>query len=62
MDDIQYYKTYEIKLKIPTKPNDITITTLAWPSCNDNGEIIWTSCEDNFTIIPNEYIINYKLL
>lgn len=62
MDKIEYYKTYEIIYKISTKVGDITVSTLAWPACNDDGELIWTRCEDNFTIIPNEYIINYKLL
>lgn len=59
--DIQYYKTYEVTVKISTEIADVTTTTFAWPSRNDDGEIIWTWCEDNITIIPNEYIANYKL-
>lgn len=62
MDRIEYYKTYEVTYKISTAVGDITVTTLAWPTCNDNGEIIWTLCEDNCTIIPNKYIINYRLI
>ena len=60
MNKIEYYKTYKVTNKISTKQADITTTTLAWPSCNDDGEIIWTLCEDNSTIIPNKYIIDYK--
>ena len=62
MDKIEYYKTYKVTYKISTKPADIIVTTFAWPSCNDNGEIIWTLCEDNCTIIPNKYLIDYKLI
>ena len=60
MNKIEYYKTYKVTYKISTKQADITTTTLAWPSCNDDGEIIWTRCEDNSTIIPNEYMIDYR--
>ena len=62
MGKIEYYKTYQIRYKILTHQADIITTTLAWPSCNDNGELIWTLCEDNCTIIPNKYIIDYKLI
>ena len=62
MNEIEYYKTYKITYKISTKQADIITTTFAWPACNDNGEIIWTLCEDNSTIIPNEYIIDYRLI
>ena len=60
MNKIEYYKTYKVTYKISTKQADITTTTLAWPSCNDDGKIIWTRCEDNSTIISNKYIIDYK--
>ena len=60
MNNIQYYKTYLIAYKLPN--NDYANYKRAWPACNDNGKLIWTLCEDNCTIIPNEYIINYKSL
>lgn len=60
MDDIIYYKNYLIAYRLPN--NDYANYKRAWPSCNDNGEIIWTLLEDNSTIIPNEYIIGYKLI
>ena len=63
MKDIQYYKTYEIKVKISTSMGDIEFNKkTAWPSRNDNGELIWTLCEDYSTIIPDKYVIEYKLL
>lgn len=59
MNKIKYYKTYLIEYKLPNNnPN----YKRAWPSCNDDGEIIWTLCEDNCTIIPNKYIIDYRLI
>ena len=60
MNKIKYYKTYLIAYKLPN--NNHANYKRAWPSCNDNGELIWTLCEDNCTIIPNEYIIDYKKL
>lgn len=60
MDDIIYYKNYLIAYRLP---NDIHAKyKRAWPSCNDDGEIIWTLCEDNSTIISNKYIIDYRKL
>lgn len=58
MDYIEYYKTYEITFKLPN--NKHIYKERAWPSCND--ELIWTLCKDDSTIIPNEYVINYKKL
>lgn len=60
MNKIKYYKTYLIEYKLPN--NNYTNYKRAWLSCNDNGELIWTLCEDNSTIIPNKYVIDYKLL
>lgn len=60
MSKIKYYKTYNIAYKLPN--NNYANYKQAWPSCNDNGELIWTLCEDNCTIIPNKYIIDYRLL
>lgn len=60
MKKIEYYKTYLIAYKFPN--DKYAKYTRAWPACNDNGEVIWTSSENNCTIIPNEYIINYKKL
>ena len=60
MNEIKYYKTYEITFKVPN--NEHVYKEHAWPSCNDNGEIIWTLCEDNSTIISNKYVIGYKLI
>lgn len=60
MNDIQYYKTYLIAYKLLN--NNCVNYKRAWPSSNDNGELIWTLCEDNRTIISNKHIINYRLL
>lgn len=60
MNDIIYYKTYLITYKLPN--NDCANYKRAWPAYDDNGKIIWTLCEDNSTIIPNKYIIEYRLL
>lgn len=60
MDKIKSYKTYLIAYKFPN--DKYAKYKKAWPSCNDDGEIVWTLCEDNCTIIPNKYIIDYKLL
>lgn len=62
MDKIEYYKTYEVIYKISTRIGDVTVNTLAWPACNDNGEIIWTRSNDNCTIIQNKDIIDYNIL
>lgn len=58
--DIQYYKTYRIKFKVPN--NDHIYEEDAWSTINDYGKIVWTLCKDDITVLPFDYIIDYKLI
>jgi len=57
---IQYYKTYYITFKVPN--NDYIYKEYDWPSMSDEGHTIWTLCKDDMTIIPNDYLLEFKII
>ena len=57
--EIEYYKTYTITYKFP--PLKFVYIEDAWPSVNDDGEVIWTLNRDFMTVIPDKYVIRKTL-